>query len=183
MLAIYDYYFVNLNKKMTIMKNKAMKYIKEILLFVLVMTIFANALSLYRSNDLNKEALNISSVTLLDNTSYTLPKNEPILIHFWATWCPTCKAEAPNIQTISENYNVLTIAIKSGKNSEIKEYLKSRGLNFNVVNDMDAKLAEKFGVSIFPTTIIYDKNGEVFFSDVGYTTTLGLWLRMFLARL
>jgi thiol-disulfide isomerase/thioredoxin len=181
MLAIYDYYFVNLKKKIIIMKQRAIKYTKEILLFILVMTIFANLLSLYRSNELNKEALNISSVTLLNNTLYALPKNEPILIHFWATWCPTCKAEAPNIQTISKRYNVLTIAIKSENNSEIEEYLKSRGLDFNVVNDIDGTFAEQFGVSVFPTTIIYDKNGEVFFSDVGYTTTLGLWLRMFLA--
>ncbi|MFA5233890.1 MAG: protein disulfide oxidoreductase [Sulfurimonas sp.] len=163
------------------MKDKAIKYIKEILLFVLVMTIFANALSLYRSNDLNKESLNISSVVLLNNTSYALPKNEPILIYFWATWCPTCKAEAPNIQTISKSNNVLTIAIKSGNDLEIEEYLKSRNLNFRVLNDMDGRMANKLGVSVFPTTIIYDKNGEVFFSDVGYTTTLGLWLRMFLA--
>ena len=163
------------------MKDKTVKYIKEILLFVLVMTIFANALSLYRSNYLNKEALNISSVALLNNSSYVLPKNEPILIHFWATWCPTCKAEAPNIQTISKNYNVLTIAVNSGTDSEIEEYLKSRNLNFRVLNDTEGRMANKVGVSVFPTTIIYDKDGEVFFSDVGYTTTLGLWLRMFLA--
>jgi thiol-disulfide isomerase/thioredoxin len=110
-----------------------------------------------------------------------LPKNEPILIHFWATWCPTCKAEAPNIQIISENYNVLTIAVNSGTDLEIEEYIKSRNLNFMVVNDTDGRMANKVGVSVFPTTIIYDKNGEVFFSDVGYTTTLGLRLRMFLA--
>lgn len=181
MLAIYDYYFVNLIKKMVIMKNRVIKYIKEILIFILVMTIFANMLSLYRSNELNKEALNISSVTLLNNEHLTLPKNEPILVHFWATWCPTCKIEAPNIQTISKHYNVLTIAIKSGSDSDIGEYLRERGLNFNVVNDIDGKIAEKFGISIFPTTIIYDKDGKVFFSDVGYTTTLALLFRMFLA--
>ncbi|MDQ1243950.1 MAG: hypothetical protein QG565_290 [Campylobacterota bacterium] len=183
MLAIYDYYFVNPKKKTTIMKNRAIKYIKEILLFAFVMTIFANVLSLYRSNELNKEALNISSATLLNNSIYTLPTNEPILIHFWATWCPTCKAEAPNIQTISENYNVLTIAVNSGSDQEIEEYLKSQNLNFMVVNDRDGRMANKTSVSVFPTTIIYDKNGEVFFSDVGYTTTFGLWLRMFFAGL
>ncbi|MFA5454583.1 MAG: protein disulfide oxidoreductase [Sulfurimonas sp.] len=163
------------------MKNKIIKYIKEILIFLILMTIFANILSLYRGNNLNKEALNISNVSLLHDSSYTLPKNEPILIHFWATWCPTCKAEAPNIETISENYNVLTIALKSGSDAEIEEYLKKRDLNFKVVNDIDGTITEKFGVSIFPTTIIYDKNGKVFFSDVGYTSTFGLWLRMFLA--
>lgn len=163
------------------MKDKIIKYFKEILIFFIVMTIFTNILSLYRSNNLNKEALNISAVTLLHNKPYVLPKNEPILIHFWASWCPTCKVEAPNIQTISENYNVLTVALKSGSDTEIEEYLKSRNLNFNVVNDMDGTITKKFEISIFPTTIIYDKNGEIAFSDVGYTSTLGLWLRMWWA--
>jgi thiol-disulfide isomerase/thioredoxin len=160
------------------MRDKIVKYFKEILLFFLVMTIFANILSFYRSNNLNKEALNISTVNLLHDKSYVLPKNEPILIHFWASWCPTCKVEAPNIQKISKSYNVLTIALKSGSDAEIEEYLKSRDLNFKVVNDIDGAITDKFSVSIFPTTIIYDKNGEVVFSDVGYTSTLGLWLRM-----
>ncbi|OHE00003.1 MAG: thioredoxin [Sulfurimonas sp. RIFCSPLOWO2_12_36_12] len=160
------------------MRDKIVKYFKEILLFFLVMTIFANILSFYRSNNLNKEALNISTVNLLHDKSYVLPKNEPILIHFWASWCPTCKVEAPNIQKISKSYNVLTIALKSGSDAEIEEYLKSRDLNFKVVNDIDGAITDKFSVSIFPTTIIYDKDGEVVFSDVGYTSTLGLWLRM-----
>ncbi len=165
------------------MKDKIIKYFKEILLFFIVMTIFANILSLYRSNDLNKEALIISTVTLLHGKLYVLPKNEPILIHFWASWCPTCKVEASNIQTISKSYNVLTIALKSGSDAEIEEYLKNSDLNFNVVNDNDGLFVDKFGISIFPTTIIYDKNGEVIFSDVGYTSTLGLWLRMWWASL
>lgn len=160
------------------MKNKILKYTKETALFFLVMFLFANILSLYRSSELNKEPLNITTVTLLDGTLYALPKNEPVLIHFWATWCPTCKAEAQNIQTISEKYNVLTIALKSGSNAEIEKYLKSNNLNFNVVNDYKGILTEKLGISIFPTTIIYDKNGDVAFSDVGYTSTIGLWLRM-----
>lgn len=165
------------------MKDKIVKYFKEIILFFLVMIIFANILSFYRSNDLNKEALNVSTVTLLHDKPYILPNNEPILIHFWASWCPTCKVEAPNIQTISEKYNVLTVALKSGSDSEIEEYLKSRNLNFNVVNDKDGFFVDKFGVMIFPTTIIYDKNGKVIFSDVGYTSTLGLWFRMWWASL
>ncbi len=142
------------------------------------MTIFANVLSLYRSSELNKETIGISSFTLLNDKSHLLQKDKPLLIYFWATWCPTCKAQAPNIETISKKYNVLTIAIKSGSDTEIEEYLKSRNLNFKVVNDADGIIAKKFNVSVFPTTIIYNKDAIASFSDVGYTSTLGLLLRM-----
>ncbi len=166
---------------MDFMKHKLTKYLKEALLFIVVMTIFANILSFYRSSDLNKEPLNLKEVTLLGNIIYEVPQNEPILIHFWASWCPTCKVEAQNIETISKSFNVLTIALKSGSDKEINEYLKSRNLTFKVVNDSSGEITGRYSVSVFPTTIIYDKEGNEVFSEVGYTSTLGLWLRMWLA--
>ncbi|MCW8895981.1 MAG: protein disulfide oxidoreductase [Sulfurimonas sp.] len=151
------------------MKNKIKKYLKEFVLFIVVMTIFANALSLYRSLDLNKEAL---------PAEFNVIKDKPVLVHFWATWCPVCKVEAPNIQTISENFQVITIAVKSSDNDEINKYLKENNLDFEFINDYDGSIAQKFGISVYPTTIIYDKDRNVVFSDVGYTSTWGLWLRM-----
>ncbi|QOY51531.1 redoxin domain-containing protein [Candidatus Sulfurimonas baltica] len=163
------------------MKEKIIKYIKEILVFIVIITIFANLLSLYRSVDLNKQPLSIKTVTLLNNIDYILKDDRPILVHFWATWCPVCKAEASNIQTISDNFQVITIALKSGSDSEIQEYLSVNNLNYKVINDSSGLVTADFDVSIFPTTIIYDKNRKVLFSDVGYTSTFGLWMRMWWA--
>ncbi|HEY9204162.1 MAG TPA: redoxin family protein, partial [Sulfurimonas sp.] len=126
------------------MKHKLTKYLKEALLFIVVMTIFANILSFYRSSDLNKEPLNLKEVTLLGNTIYKVPQNEPILIHFWASWCPTCKVEAQNIERISKSFNVLTIALKSGSDEEIEEYLKSRELTFKTVNDGNGEITGRY---------------------------------------
>ncbi len=151
------------------MKNKILKYTKEILLFIITITVFANGVSLYRSMDLNKAPLPLS--LHVDNT-------KPIMVHFWATWCPVCKAEIDNIQSVSENYQVITIAVKSGSDEDIQKYLDGRDLNFKVINDSDGYLAEQFGVNIYPTTFIYDKNKNIIFSDVGYTSTWGLTLRM-----
>ena len=84
------------------MKNKLKHYIKEIFSFIIVLIVLANIVSYYKSLDLNKDKLPIENISL---------NNKPILIHFWATWCPICKVEAPNIQTISEHFEVLTIAV------------------------------------------------------------------------
>ena len=160
------------------MKNKIKHYTKEIIYFIIVMTLLANIISIYRSQDLSQTPLDIQSVKLIDNTTYTLPKNRPILIHFWATWCPTCKLEASNIDFLAKHFEVLTIAVSSGSDYEIQNYLNEHSYTFRVVNDKDGSLRSKFQIAGFPTTFIYDKNKRLCFSEVGYTSTLGLYLRM-----
>jgi thiol-disulfide isomerase/thioredoxin len=141
------------------------------------MTLLANILSLYKSSDLPKSALTLVNIKLIDNKSYVL-NNKPLLVHFWATWCPTCKLEASNIQMLSKHYEVLTIAVKSGSDADIKQYLKENDLDFNVINDSSGFISSEFNIAAFPTTFIYDKEKNLVFSEVGYTSTLGLWLRM-----
>lgn len=163
-------------------EDKIKKNIKDIIIFVLLLFVVTNALSYYRSLDLNKNKLTIETFKLLDNTNYKIPQNKPILVHFWATWCPTCKFEAQNIEKISKDYEVITIAVQSGSKKEIQKYLDENKLTFRVVNDKNAFYSQKFNIKAFPTTLIYDKDKNQKFSDVGYTTTAGLYSRMVLSK-
>lgn len=156
------------------MKEKIKHYLKEITIFFIVMVVFANLISFYKANDLNKEPLHIN---------YSYNKSKPILIHIWASWCPTCKLESSNIQSISKDYQVLTFAVKSGSDEDIKSYMDENSLDFKTINDYDGNYARQFNVSAYPTTFIYDKDQNLMFSEVGYTSTLGLRLRMWYASL
>ena len=164
------------------MKKRIKKYLKEIIVFIVILGIAMNAISYYRSLDLNKDKLQIETFKLIDDNDYTIKTNKPLIIHFWATWCPTCKFEAPNIEKISKDYEVVTIAVQSGTKSEIKEYLKDNNLSFKVVNDKDGLFSSKFNIKVFPTTLIYSKDQNLEFSEVGYTTTIGLYSRMKLIK-
>lgn len=161
-------------------KDKIKKYAKEAVLFLLFMTLFANGVSFYRSYDLHKTPLDSESISLLEKS---FSKDEPVLIYFWATWCPVCKMQTSNIEAVSKKFKVITVAVKSGDDAKIAEYTKSNDLSFMVLNDPDGFIAKKLNISVFPTTVIYDRKGEIFFSDVGYTTTFGLMLRVWLASL
>jgi thiol-disulfide isomerase/thioredoxin len=154
--------------------NKFKHYIKEIIKSILIITVVLNAFSYYRAQDLNNQKLPLENISL---------NNKPIMIHFWATWCPVCKIEAPNIQRVSKDYNVLTIASQSGSDEDIKKYLKDNNVDFKFINDYDNSYSEKFNITVFPTTLIYDKDKNLIFSDVGYTSTFGLYLRMWWAGL
>ncbi len=164
------------------MKDKVKKYFKEAIVFVFTLMIIMNIISYYRALDLNKESLDIKSFMLIDNTEYLIPDNKKILVHFWATWCPTCKFEASNIEKISKDYEVITVAVQSGSKELIQKYLDDNELTFKVVNDENAVYSKKFNIKLFPTTLIFDKNKELKFSEVGYTSTAGLYSRMILVE-
>jgi len=151
---------------------------KEIVIGATFLFILTNIISYIRKPELTSEVLPKIEIVLLDGSSYSIKEGRPLVIHFWATWCPTCKLEAPNIQSVSEHYEVLTIAVNSGDNAKIEAYMKERGLTFKVLNDINGKWAEQFKVKAFPTTFIYDSKGKLKFTEVGYTTTAGLLARL-----
>ena len=160
------------------MSPKIKKYIKESLKFILILAIALNVMSYYKSQDLNKEDLIYTKYELLDNSKYKIPEDKPVLVHFWATWCPICELEASNIEKISKDYEVVTIATQSGFKKQIENYLKKHNLSFKVVNDDDGFYSRAFNIKAFPTTLIYNKNRSLEFSEVGYTSTFGLYARM-----
>lgn len=161
------------------MKTKLIKYIKEIVTFLIILTIAANVISLYKSQDINNKPLKLDSAKLINNQSYSFKAtNKPILIHFWATWCPTCKLEASNIEFLANYFEVITVAVKSGSDADIQKWLSKHDYDYRVVNDNNGILSSQFNISVFPTTLIYDKNKKLIFSEVGYTSTAGLVLRM-----
>jgi len=152
--------------------------VKEILIGAIVLFIFTNIISYLRKPELTSNTLPQFEVTLLDGSHYTLKKGKPLIIHFWATWCPTCKLEASNIEAVSQAYDVLTVAVNSGEDEKIQAYMNERHLTFKVLNDKTGSWAKKFKVEAYPTTFIYDASGELKFTEVGYTSTVGLLARV-----
>lgn len=159
-------------------RDRWKKIAKEIAIGVLILFVVSNVISYLRKPDLSSDMLPVIEVKLLDGSSFNAPREKPLVIHFWGTWCPVCKVEASNIQALSEKYDVLTIAVNSGSDDVIKAYMRERQLNFRVFNDREGKWAKQFDIEVFPTTFIYDAKGDLRFSEVGYTTTAGLLARM-----
>ncbi len=164
--------------------KKIFSWIKEIVFLVVVIAVVLNLISYLKRPDLKSptlpkfELLSINNKTINSNDF----KEKPLIIHFWATWCPACKLEAPNIQALSKSANIITVAVNSGTDEELKIFLKQRDFDFMVFNDLNGEFATKFKVSSFPTTFIYDKSGEISSIEVGYTSTIGLKIRYFIAN-
>jgi thiol-disulfide isomerase/thioredoxin len=158
------------------------KILKEVVIFAVLLFVITTAVSYWRAPKLDSEQLPELDVTLLDGSRFTPTPDQPLLIHFWGSWCPVCTVEAGNIQRVSTRYPTLTFAVNSGSDKEVQTYMNDGDHTFAVVNDTDGTWAKKFHVTAFPTTFIYDATGIRKFTEVGYTTTAGLLGRLALAK-
>ncbi len=156
-------------------------YLKEVALGIVIVFIFSNIISYIRAPKLESDQLLLPPATLLDGTPLQLPVERPVLLHFWGTWCPVCRAEAPNIETIAKSFTVITVAVNSGSRESVKRYMLQHGLHYPVINDPDGSLAFRYRVTVFPTSFIFDSRGKLRFTETGYTTTAGLIARLKMA--
>ncbi len=159
------------------------KIFKEIGSTVIIFLLISIVLNYIRKPDIKENIYDYRLVDIHGNKiNLSRYKGEPLLVHFWATWCPTCKLEAPNIDNISKDYNVITIAVNSGGNEEINEFMQKHQLSYRVISDISGNLANKFNISAYPTTLIYTKSGRLKFAEVGYSSTVGLKARLHLSN-
>ena len=103
-------------------------------------------------------------------------KGKPILINFWATWCPYCQAERPTIQQIynewqSKGLVVLTIDIIGSTATEtpsnLADFMQTHNYSFPVLLDMNRDATKSYGIRFTPTNILIDKNGIIYEIQTG----------------
>lgn len=161
-------------------KRSWKRHLLTLLLFLLVYAgVRSYQLSGYRQGE--APAFSATSIT---GHSFNLEdyRGQPVLVYFWATWCPVCKVERGTIEGLSEDYPVITIASWSDDATEVQHYFDSETLRQATVNDPAATLAGRYGVSGVPSFFIIDRDGQIRFTERGYTTSIGLRLRMWLAK-
>ena len=122
---------------------------------------------------------------LLDGKPVTLAafSGRPVLVHFWATWCPICRLEQDSIDALARDAAVITVAMQSGDRAAVVQHLRNETLSFPVLNDPDGVIAAQWGVRAVPASFIVDGAGQIRYVEVGYTTGIGLRLRLWLAGL
>jgi peroxiredoxin len=90
---------------------------------------------------------------------------QPLLINFWATWCPPCRFEMPLLQDTYEKYRdqglvVLGVDVQEGPEL-VKPFLEQYGLTFPVALDRSGAVSSAYRVMGLPTTVFVDRDGVV----------------------
>jgi len=150
---------------------------------VAVIAIFA-AVRAWQHRDVASGAALPLAGSLIDGKPFSLssPRTQPVLVHFWATWCPICRAEQGSIESLTHDHpGVITVAMQSGSRDKVAQFMRDESLSFPVVNDPDGRIAAAWGVRAVPASFIVDADGRIRFVEIGYTTEIGLRLRLWWA--
>jgi thiol-disulfide isomerase/thioredoxin len=177
----------NLNNNDQKLPNKRKKgwlsWLKEIGSLIAIVIVVSWGADLWRSQSMvSGQAPNLLAESVQgDNIDLiAMSQENPVMVYFWATWCAVCSGVSPSVDFISDSYQVVTVALSSGKPQRIKQYLNAKEYNFNVINDPKGKISRAWGVSVTPTIFVIDK-GEITSVTTGFTSPIGMWLRLLLA--
>jgi len=104
---------------------------------------------------------------------------KPVVLNFWASWCPPCKEEMPNFNELSNQYGktgdviFLMVNITDGGRETIETataYLSDNKYDMNVIFDIEGKASTLYNVSSIPSTFFIDSQGYINNSTIGSLT-------------
>lgn len=109
----------------------------------------------------------------MDEETYTLKSfaGKPVIINFWATWCPPCRAELPAMNRAWQKVKdkgVAMVAINVGEDDgTIFAFQADYPIDFTVLLDEDGKTVKRWPVRGLPTTFVLDPQGRIVYRAVG----------------
>lgn len=166
-------------------------------LVVVVVAVFAGAYALYGrlSEDYSPDNLSVSDTETTDSQNstetaepesrtYQAPDftvidysgaevnlsdyfGKPIVLNFWASWCPPCKEEMPDFNAAAQEHTdiqFLMVNMTDGDRETVeiaKEYVEAQGFNFPVFFDTELSAATAYGAYSLPTTYFIDGDGNL----------------------
>ena len=150
---------------------------KKIVLEVLIIALLYWGIRYYQQQDIVKGQAPVLQGVMLNQKAINWSdyRGKPLLIHFWATWCRVCQFEQDSIEAIAKDYQVITIASWS---DDTREYMQKHGLNYSVLDDPQGQWAKHYGISAVPVSFMLDADGKITFIESGYSSEIGLRLRL-----
>ncbi|MFK7997155.1 MAG: TlpA family protein disulfide reductase [Granulosicoccus sp.] len=114
----------------------------------------------------------LASVASTD-TAFNLEnyKGKVVYVDFWASWCTPCRASFPFMQNLSElsGESLVVVAINVDESrDDAEKFLEQFDVNFEIVYDPDGELATSFDLKGMPTSYLFDRNGQLIGSHIGF---------------
>jgi peroxiredoxin len=117
------------------------------------------------ASDFELQNLSGENVTLQDY------KNKAVILNFWATWCPPCRAEMPLLEETfrlykSQDFVILGVNVEESE-AEVSDYVEEMGLSFPILLDKSGEVADLYQARSFPTSVFISPQGHVLSRHIG----------------
>lgn len=133
--------------------------------------------------------------TLVDLEGKTIKlsdyRGKIVILNFWATWCPPCREEIPDLIKVSEELSkgedavVLAVNLTNGYNGEnpdrVKKFVKDNKMTMKILLDEKEEAASQYGIASIPTTFFINRDGTVYgyeIKSMGYQDFMGVVNKM-----
>lgn len=113
------------------------------------------------------------TLTDMDGETHSLAsyKGKPVIINFWATWCPPCRAELPSMNRAwkkIKDEGIEMLAVNVGEDEDtIFAFMGNYPIDFTVLLDESGKIINNWPIKGLPTTFVLDKDGKLVYRAIG----------------
>jgi peroxiredoxin len=100
-------------------------------------------------------------------------RGKVVLVNFWATWCPPCRKEMPDLETLYERFGskgFVVLGISDEEAAKVEPFIRERKVSFPVLLDPGRKVNEMFVVEGIPKSFLYDREGKLVAQSIDMRT-------------
>jgi peroxiredoxin len=126
---------------------------------------FAAAMSKLEAADLRRESVNFT-LSDLHGKTWTLKdlRGKVVLVNFWATWCPPCRKEMPDMEALHQEFKeqgLVILAISDEESDKVRPFITDHKFSYPILLDPGRKVNDLFEVEGIPKSFLYDRNGHL----------------------
>ncbi len=135
---------------------------------------FAAAMKRLEDEDRARNEVNFT-LNDLDGKAWTLKelKGRVVMLNFWATWCPPCRKEMPDLEALYKQFEpqgLVILGISDDDPEKVREFVQKQGTTYPVLLDPGSKVNELLHINGIPKTFVYDRDGKIVAQSIDMRT-------------
>jgi peroxiredoxin len=137
-------------------------------------TLYSAAMAKLEADDQSRQQADFT-LTDLDGKAWNLKdlKGKVVLLNFWATWCPPCRKEMPDLEMLYRRFGaqgLIIIGIDDEETETVKPFIAQQGITYPVLLDPGRKVNTLFQIEGIPKTFVYDRDGKIVAQSIDMRT-------------